>query len=236
MNPRERVLLAVGHKKTDRAPANYGAQKEVTEKLIQRLGLKDEEELLQALHVDLRRIPANYAQPDTGPDADGYLRNMWGLRYRKTDPKDGRPNRIPPFNEQTTVEDVHNHRWPDAKALDFSGVRKVCERYHGQYATFGAPWSPFFHEVGWLIGQENFYCWMSTKPEVTHAIIEHVVDYEVEATRRFLEAAGGMVDIAYFGNDFGTQRGLFISPRMWQEFIRQPLKRYFDVSHDSGCK
>jgi len=29
---------------------------------------------------------------------------------------------------------------------------------------------------------------------------------------------------------------LFISPRMWHEFIRQPLKRYFDVSHDYGCK
>jgi len=45
-----------------------------------------------------------------------------------------------------------------------------------------------------------------------------------------------MIDIAYFGNDFGTQRGLFISPPMWQTFIREPLKRFFDVSHDCGCK
>jgi uroporphyrinogen decarboxylase len=90
--------------------------------------------------------------------------------------------------------------------------------------------------VGWLIGQEEFMVWMHTKPEVLHAIIQHVVDYEVEATRRFLEAADGMLDIAYFGNDFGTQRGLFISPEMWHTFFRKPLKRYFDVSHDQRCK
>lgn len=40
-------------------------------------------------------------------------------------------------------------------------------------------WSPFFHEVGWLIGQENFLVWMHSKPEVVHAIIQHVVDYEM---------------------------------------------------------
>lgn len=78
--------------------------------------------------------------------------------------------------------------------------------------------------------------WMHTKPEVIRAIIDHVVDYEIAATRRFFEAADGLLDIAYFGNDFGTQRGMFISPRMWNEFIRQPLKRYFDASHDYGCK
>jgi hypothetical protein len=116
LTPRERVLLAVAHRRTDRAPANYGAHKEVSDRLIQRLGLKDGEDLLRALNVDMRRISINYNQPNAGPDTDGYVRTMWGLRSRKQ-----------------------------------------CERYHGEYATFGAPWSPFFHEVGWLIGQEKFF-------------------------------------------------------------------------------
>ncbi len=77
---------------------------------------------------------------------------------------------------------------------------------------------------------------MHTKPDVVHAIIDKVVDYEVEVTRLFLQAADGMVDLTYFGNDFGTQRGLVISPAMWQEFIRKPLKRFYDVSHEYGCK
>ena len=236
MTSRKRVLQAIAHQPTDRAPADYGAIPAVTDALIRKLGVADTEELLVALGVDMRRIGFNYGQPDTGPDAGGYLRTMWGARRRKDDPGDGQPNFIPPFNEETTVDEVHAHAWPDAGRLDYSGVREQCRKHHEEYATFGAPWSPFFHEVGWLIGQEEFMMWMHTKPEVIRAIIDHVVDYEVEATRRFFQAADGLLDIAYFGNDFGTQRGMFISPRMWNEFIRQPLKRYFDASHDYGCK
>jgi uroporphyrinogen decarboxylase len=161
---------------------------------------------------------------------------MWGLRHRPEDPGDGQPNWIPPFHEGTTLDDVYAHDWPDPDALDYSTILPQCEKYYGQYATFGAPWSPFFHEVGWLIGQENFFVWMITKPDVVQAIVGGMVDYEVEATRRFLEAADGKLDLTYFGNDFGTQRGLVISPEMWQQFFRQPLKRYFDVSHDYGCR
>lgn len=236
MTSRERVLRAVARKPTDRAPADYGAHQEVTDKLIGKLGVADYEELLAALHVDMRRISFNYGQPDTGPDADGYMRTMWGARQREKDPGDGRPNYISPFTEKTEVDDVFNHAWPDPKTLDYSQVRGNCLKYYGKYATFGAPWSPFFHEVGWLIGQESFLVWMTTKPDVLQAIIKHVVDYEIEATRRFLQATAGMLDITYFGNDWGTQRGLFISPRMWQDFMRKPLKRYLDVSHEFGCK
>jgi len=236
MTSRGRVLEAIGHKQTDRAPADYMAHDDVTGRLIERLGVAGREELLQALGVDMRRIPMDYGQPGDGPDADGYARNMWGVRTLAEGPADGRPTWIPPFDESSTVDDVHAHRWPDPDAVDYSGARALCEKYHGEYATFGAPWSPFFHEVGWMIGQQDFYIWMGTKPGVMRAVIDHVVDYEVEVTRRYLEACGGLLDITYFGNDFGTQRGLFISPAMWQRFMREPLKRFFDVSHDFGCK
>jgi len=236
MTSRDRVLQAIAHKPTDRTPADYGAHQAVTEALVRKLGVADTEELLQALGVDMRRIGFNYKQPDTLPDADGYMQTMWGARRRKEDPGDGKPKYISPFNEDTTLDEVHAHAWPDPGRLDYSAVREQCRKYHGQYATYGAPWSPFFHETGWLIGQDEFMVWMHTKPEVVHAIIQHIVDYEIGVARRFFQAANGMLDIAYFGNDFGTQRGLFISPQMWRDFIRTPLKRYFDVAHEHGCK
>jgi len=236
MTSRERVFQAIANQSTDRAPANYSAHQTVTDALICKTGVADDQELLVSLGVDMRRISFNYAQSATGPDRDGYMRTMWGARQREKDPGDGQPNHILPFTEDSTVDDVHEHIWPDPSALDYSNVREQCRKHCEEYAPFGAPWSPFFHEVGWLIGQEDFLVWMHTKPDVVHAIIQHMVDYEVEATRLFLEAADGLIDIAYFGNDFGTQRGLFISPQMWSEFFRKPLKRYFDVSHDYGCK
>lgn len=238
MTSRERVLEAVKHRRTDRTPAGFHANPPVWDALFEKLGTTAREDVLQHLGIDLRRIDAPYKLDDSGPDADGYLANMWGVKYLPKDaqPMDpAQPRRILPFNEDTTVDDVLAHPWPDASALDFSHVRERCESFGGEYALYGAPWSPFFHEIGWTIGQENYFVWMVTKPDVVHAITSAFVDYEVEATRRFLEAAGGLIDIAYFGNDFGTQRGLFISPDMFQEFIRPALKRYFDVAHDHGC-
>jgi uroporphyrinogen decarboxylase len=243
MTSRERVLHALAHRPTDRMPADYGALSAVTERLIARLGVADKEEMLRALHVDMRRIKFDHNQPDSPPDADGYKRNMWGVLSREPEPgcapvkpSDGRPNTIYPFNEDTTVDEVHAHPWPDPAKLDYSAVGPECRQHHGTYATFGAPWSPFFHEIAWLIGQENFFVWMATKPDVVRAILDHVTGYEIEASRRYFDAARGALDIAYFGNDFGTQRGLFISPQMWGEFIRPPLKRFYDLAHSYGIK
>ena len=53
---RERVLLTLERKPTDRAPCNYNALPSVTERLIEKLGLADEEELLKFLGVDMRRL------------------------------------------------------------------------------------------------------------------------------------------------------------------------------------
>jgi len=235
MAPRERVLLAFAHRRTDRAPANYQAHQVVTERLLQRLGLRRLEELLCFLGVDMRRICFSYAQPDTGPDEEGYLRNFWGLRYDPSRPPGDASRWVSPFDEQTTVEEVYAHAWPSPDGLDYSGIAQQCEKHWDTYATYGSPWCPFFHEVGWLIGQERFFIWMHSKPEVVEAIIDCVVSYELEVTRRFLEACRGKLDIAFFGNDFGTQRGLVISPAMFERFLRKPLKRFFDLSHDYGC-
>jgi uroporphyrinogen decarboxylase len=230
MTSRERVLAALAHKPTDRMPADFGAQTSVTEALVKQTGVADTEELLVSLGVDMRAVWFDYSQPDTGPDADGYCRTMWGGRRRSKDAPV-----LSPFTEDSTVDDVHAHAWPDPDRLDYSKARAQCAKHHDRYITYGSTWSPFFHEIGWLIGQEPFLEWMHTKPEVVHAILTHMVDYEIETTRRFFESTRGVLDIAYFGNDFGTQRGCFISPKLWQTFIRPPLKRYFDLAHDFGC-
>jgi len=234
MLPRERMSAALAHKKTDRAPANYQAHPDVTDRLLERLGLKKLEDLLRYFEVEMRRIWFSYRQPDTGPDEEGYLTNFWGVRHHP-DKDYHDPSAISPFDENTTVDDVYAHDWPSPDALDYSGIRAQCEKHYDTYTTYGSPWCPFFHEVGWIIGQEPFFIWMHTKPEVVDAIIDCVVSYEVEVTRRFLEACDRMLDIAFYGNDFGTQRGLVVSPAMWERFLRKPLKRYFDVSRDFGC-
>lgn len=235
MSPRERVLDATSHKKVDRPPADFEATQDVIDRLLKRLGLNDNEELLRYFGVDFRRVGMSYHQPDTGPDADGYLRNLWGLKWNPSKATTDPEHVIIPFNEDTTVDDVYNHQWPSPDAIDYSGLKAQCDKYYDDYITYGSTWAPFFHEVGWLIGQERYFTWMITKPEVVEAITDCIVSYELEVTRRFFETCKGKLDVAYWGNDFGTQRGIVISPAMWERFVRKYLKRIFDISHDYGC-
>jgi uroporphyrinogen decarboxylase len=236
MTSRERVLHTLAYRETDRAPANYSAHDGVTQRLMQRAGVRDYEELLQYLNVDMRRVWFGYGQPNSGVDSEGYERTMWGIRVNPTKPDSDPAKAVYPFDEDTTVDDVYGFEWPSADALDYSGVKQQCERFCDDYVTFGGPWFPFFHEVGWTVGQENLFMWMITKPEVLQAIIDGFVSYEVSVLERFLQACEGKLDVFYMGNDFGCQRGLVISPAMWEKFFRRPLQRFFDIAHDFGCK
>ncbi len=70
MNSKERVLKAIEHREPDRVPLDYGAWRQVSEGLCQRLGLdatcewshfqEFPEALLQRLHIDLRVVRARY--------------------------------------------------------------------------------------------------------------------------------------------------------------------------------
>jgi uroporphyrinogen decarboxylase len=161
---------------------------------------------------------------------------MWGVKRKETGPSIGSGAMYGPFDETTTLENVENHDWPDPDVLDFSYVRQECQNHHENYAVYGSPWCHFFHEAADMFGQENFLVFMYTKPEIVKAAIDKIVDFEIEATRRFLDAAEGLIDITFFGNDFGTQRGLFISPELWEKFIRPVVKKFIDISHDYQCR
>ncbi len=238
MTSRERVLRTLENKKTDRVPADFAATAGVAQLYMTQLGITEYEDFLKLLQVDMRRVGGytGHVIPDSKPDEEGYVTTMWGVKRMEAAPKEGKSRIISPFDEDTTLDDVEVYPWPTPNLLDHSTIRKECEKHYGEYAIYGSPWGHFFHEAGHMFGQENFLVFMYTKPEVVHATIEKIVDFEIEATRRFLDAADGMIDITFFGNDYGTQRGLFISPDLWNKFIRKHVKRFIDISHDYGCK
>jgi len=53
---------------------------------------------------------------------------------------------------------------------------------------------------------------------------------------RIFEAAADLMDFFFFGNDFGTQRGLFVSPEQWRRFVLPGVKRLVDQAHSYGLE
>ncbi|MHC4166168.1 MAG: hypothetical protein ACYSWQ_04365 [Planctomycetota bacterium] len=63
MNPRERVLTALGRAEPDRAPLFYRDVPEVEKRLVRELGLRDREDLLRFFEIDFRWVAPAYVGP-----------------------------------------------------------------------------------------------------------------------------------------------------------------------------
>ena len=64
MSSRERVIRTFNYEKTDRVTIGYEYNAGINQKLMKELGAKTQEELLQILGVDYRRIDAPYIGPE----------------------------------------------------------------------------------------------------------------------------------------------------------------------------
>ncbi len=77
---------------------------------------------------------------------------------------------------------------------------------------------------------ENYFVKMYTDPGVVEAVTEHVVDFFCEANDRFFKYTGDKADTFFFGNDFGTQLDLLVSPEAFKKFILPGLKKLIAVA------
>lgn len=137
------------------------------------------------------------------------------------------------FAETESVAEVEDFPWPDPDYLDFGATLAALDAAGDVYRASGF-WSPFFHVVADFFGMENYFLKMYTHPDVVHAVTSHVVDFYLEGNRRFFQAAGDRVDGFFFGNDFGTQLDLLISPEMFREFVFPYFEKLTVLGHHYG--
>jgi uroporphyrinogen decarboxylase len=214
MTSKERVLAALAHRAPDRTPLWHGVPKpEIMQALHARYGTESDEDLLLRIGDDFR----------------------WAGTYRWHHPDGLQPFQMPGANPVAceTVAQVEALPWPDPRHVDVTGIRERCAAAGG-FAVMGGSWAPFFHEIGWLIGQENYFVKMHTHPAVVDALTERFIDFHVAANERVFREAGDLIDFYFFGNDFGTQRGLVISPEMFRRFILPAVRRLVEHARSHG--
>jgi uroporphyrinogen decarboxylase len=137
------------------------------------------------------------------------------------------------FTDCESVDEVEEFPWPNPDYLDFSGVLERLGNAGDVYRASGF-WCPFFHVTADFFGMDTYFVKMYTHPEVVHAVTRHVVDFYLEANRRFHALAGDEVDGFFFGNDFGTQLDLLISPQAFREFVFPYFRMLTEQAHEHG--
>ncbi len=238
MTPKERVIRAINHREVDRVPFDYlGAPKEINEKLCQHLGVKTYEEMLQYFEIDVRRYNSSggYIGPtpiqidrDTTEDARGCI-------YKATIDSTGqRVSTLsrPPLSDAKTVDEILNYkRYPSVGWYNYMVPEEAKSNFKDYASVLYDAGILFLHAMD-LRGMENIMIDMAVNPDMAHALFNKISEFNLERTRRYLEANPGLFDIVGIGDDVAGQDGLFFSLSMWREYIKPHLKKMVDLCNE----
>ena len=230
MNSRERVLTAFAYREPDRVPCWCGASPEFWTKAKRELRIADDEALRVRLGDDFRRVTARYAGPAPRLSSGATTRTVFGVERHGQGY--GQPMSHPLAD--VPLAQIPAYAWPKPDWMDVSHIRAEALAWDRQYAILGGDWSPFWHDAIDLLGMENMYLKMYDEPELVDAVLQHLVDYYAEVSRRIFEAAGDALDIFFIGNDFGGQTGPLLSPAQFERFMVPHLRRLTRLGHDYG--
>ncbi len=241
MNSKQRVLTALSHREPDRVPADFlKTLDQVTEgKLYAYFGIRTYEELLRRLRTDFRQVLADYAGPKLPTYPDGGYADIWGVVRVPVKNPFGKYDevRFQPFAEMKSMAEVRRYPWPEVSWFDLSKLKETCKRY-GEYAVCaGHPgYLDLINGTAFGRGTERVLLDLVTEDPVGLAIIDRRFNFCCDLFREMLTAAGGLIDIIWFGDDYGTQRGLLISPQLYRSFFKPKLKKLIDLAHTFGAR
>ncbi|MBC8236334.1 hypothetical protein H8E77_42850 [bacterium] len=222
MNSRERIRTIISGSAADRCGFWLGNPHSDTWPILHNyFGTSTVEELQRKLGDDLRWIPTgSYQHPEGKPVFDMQR-------------KGGGHGAEGVFSDCEDVQEVEYFEWPNPDYLDFTGTLERLQNAGDVYRCSGF-WCPFFHNVADFFGMENYFVKMYTHPDVVHAVTRHVLDFYIEGNRRFFEVAGDLMDGFFFGNDFGTQLDLLISPEHFENFVFHYFRELTELGHEYG--
>jgi len=222
MTPRERVLAAMAHTQPDFTPCDYFATPEIREALMGYYQVSSDEEICDRLGTDIRCVNPPYTGPPAKTFDDGSVVDEWGVRRLQM------PNEFGEYAEAIgrpyvafhTVEDVDRFTWPNPDWYDYEAVPAMCAA-HGELAiATGGFWvQDFINRVAMGRGVEETLLDIAQEDPVYVRMIEIRHEFYMRYVERILDAAGGRIDLVLCGDDFGTQRGLLISPDSFDRLL-----------------
>jgi uroporphyrinogen decarboxylase len=136
------------------------------------------------------------------------------------------------------LEAVGRYPWPDpTDPHRFLGMRDAARRIvadEHRAAVFGGMSTGIFELGQRMRGFEQFFMDLLTDVPLAEAILDKALELAHRYWVRVFEEAPGLVDVAYATDDYGSQRGLLISPATWRALIKPRLAALAALIHEKG--
>ena len=238
---RERFRLTLAYKPVDRCPIDLGGTPQSTiespvtlRQLAVHLGFageapgdydKFDRRILERFDIDFRCaggiVP--FATRHVRKTSDVEHVDFLGLRRRFSGkyweivggPLHGATkDQVAAFELPTEDEMLH------PVVIDWMGKAKAL-RENTPYVVVGEhPVFGVLELACWLCGYDHIMMMMALDAEFIHLLFGKILGFQKTVIRHYYGLVGPHLHITTSGDDFGTQRELFMSPKMWREFVK----------------
>jgi uroporphyrinogen decarboxylase len=190
-----------------------------------------EDDVRQAMETDVKgarpKSPSSWTLQTT-EDADYvYYVDEWGITRRKQK-RNGYYFDLytSPLRNAETPADIERYPFPNpTDPARFEGLRELATqtRAEGRAFILGGVSAGMLEMGQWLRGYENFFCDLAANRPLAEALCDKIIELKMRYWDEALPLVGDLVDIVQEGDDYGAQRGLQVSPRLWREVFKPRL-------------
>jgi len=155
----------------------------------------------------------------------------WGCRWVRSEVNNMGQVKGHPLAENDAWD---TYDWPDGdNPAFFEGVAERLDNPNQRYGTCGI-FMLLFERMHSLCGFEKVLTDLYIDRARMEELADRIVAFDLKIIRNMGRLAGDAVDALTFTDDWGTERKLFINPKLWCEFFQPRYKKIFDACHDLG--
>ena len=224
MTHKERLRRAIWREPVDRLPTQVNYTGGMAEKLAAHWGIPVAE-LPRRLDNHLVRVDLDFAE--RLDQQAGARFDWWGAGHDTGE--EGYFIKVSPLAENP---DLEAFAWPDPDAPGLmDAARRTIAALGGEYFVVPNLGFALFERAWSLRGLERFLMDMALDPGYCGELLDRITAIQLRLIERYL-ALG--VDGAYFGDDYGAQKSLIMSPASWRALIKPRLARLFAPFRECG--
>ncbi len=220
-SPRERVWQAIRHRQPDRVPYHISYTEPARKKLESYYGSPDLESLL-GNHMAKQRIRLPYEEV-----RPGFWRDEFGVVWNKTIDQDIGIVDFYPLQDRSLA----GYRFPDPHDPRRSaGLPAFIAANPDRFRFLSVSYSLF--ERAWTLrSMPELMVDMIEAPAFVDELLDRITAFNLAVLEDDLVYD---VDAVIFGDDWGQQRGLLFSPRLWRRFIKPRLALMYGAVKRAG--
>jgi uroporphyrinogen decarboxylase len=221
MTRRERVIATIRHQQSDMIPYQIDFTQVELDKVVRETGKTDYAQMI-GNHIVMMGFFDGWKE--VKPD---FWQDDFGVVWNRTVDKDiGVVETI-----QLPEPDLSGLKLP---TVNPAHIHEICQRLENweidAFKVAGIGFSMF--ERAWTLrGMENLLADMIENPEFVHGLLDAICELNLAVIRLTTEHH---FDGFYFGDDWGSQSGMIMGPKLWRTFIKPRVARMYAEVKKSG--